>query len=128
MAGADTGILDLPYLANAALTANRFVKLAGDEKVDPIAAITDWALGVGTVNVSATEATDGKGTRVICEGVAWVEAAAAITRGALVAPSANGRAQTAVSTQFVRGRALKAAAAAGDLIPVLLFHTAVALV
>jgi hypothetical protein len=98
----------------------RFVKLAADQQVAAIAAVTDQALGVAKVDVSATEATSGKGTAVQILGVAWVEAAAAIARGAFVAPSANGRAQTAVATQFGMGIALKAAANAGDWIPVLL--------
>lgn len=120
MAGANTHILDLPYQCSAAVTKMRFVKLSGNQTVAPVAAITDKALGVISVDVSTPEAASGKGVAVVAEGVAWVEAAAAITQDAFVAPSANGRAQTAVSTQFVAGRALKAAANAGDLIPVLL--------
>jgi len=98
----------------------RFVKLAADQQVTPIAAVTDRALGVAKTDVSTTEAASGKGTAVQILGVAWMEAAAAIARGAAVGPSANGRAQTAVATQFPCGLALKAAANAGDWIPVLL--------
>ena len=120
MAGADTGVLELPYQATTAITKLRFVKISGDQTVAAVAAITDRALGVAKVDISAAEFAAGKGTAVQVLGVAWVEAAAAISLDALVAPSANGRAQTAVSTQFVAGRALKAAANAGDWIPVLL--------
>jgi hypothetical protein len=120
MAGAVTHVLELSYQASAALTKMRFVKLSANQTVAPVAAITDKALGVIDTDVSAAEFPLGKSVAVACEGVAWVEAAAAITADAFVAPSANGRAQTAVTTQFVAGRALKAAAAAGDLIPVLL--------
>lgn len=120
MAGADTGILDLPYQASAALVKNRFVKLSADQTVAPCAAITDKTIGVNPVDVSASEATAGKAVAVHVLGVAWVEAAAAISRGDSIGPSVNGRAQTAVTTQFPCGVALKAAAAAGDLIPVLL--------
>jgi hypothetical protein len=120
VAGADTGVLELPYQATTAITKLRFVKISGDQTVAAVAAITDRALGVAKVDISAAEFAAGKGTAVQVLGVAWVEAAAAISLDALVAPSANGRAQTAVSTQFVAGRALKAAANAGDWIPVLL--------
>jgi hypothetical protein len=120
MAGAVKDVLDLSYEASAALTKMRFVKLSGNQTVAPVAAVTDQALGVIDTDVSAAEATAGKGVAVQVLGVAWVEAAAAITQGAFVAPSANGRAQTAVSTQFGMGVALKAAANAGDLIPVLI--------
>jgi hypothetical protein len=120
LAGADTGVLELPYQATTAITKLRFVKLSGDQTVAAVAAVTDQAIGVAKVDISAAEFAAGKGTAVQVLGVAWVEAAAAITRGNFVAPSANGRAQTAVSTQFGMGIALKAAANAGDWIPVLL--------
>lgn len=119
MAGADT-VLDLPYQASAAVTKNRWVKLSGNQTVAPAAAVTDICLGIATVDVSTPEAASGKTLSVKVLGVAWVEAAAAITQGVKVGPSINGRAQTAVTTQVVHGIALKAAAAAGDLIPVLL--------
>jgi hypothetical protein len=98
----------------------RFVKLSGDQTVAACSAVTDVALGVAKVDVSAAEFAAGKGTAVQILGVAWMEAAAAITRGAFVGPSANGRAQTAVATQYGMGVALKAATNAGDWIPVLL--------
>jgi hypothetical protein len=120
LAGAQTGILELPYQATTAITKLRFVKLSGDQTVAAVAAVTDQALGVAKVDISAAEFASGKATAVQVAGVAWVEAAAAITRGVFVAPSANGRAQTCVATQFAMGIALKAAANAGDWIPVLL--------
>ena len=120
MAGADTGVLELPYQATTAIVKMRFVKLSGDQTVAAVAAVTDIALGVAKVDISASEFAAGKGTAVQILGVAWMEAAAAITRGAFVAPSTNGRAQTAVATQYGMGVALKAAANAGDWIPVLL--------
>lgn len=120
MAGAITDILAPSYQASAAIVKNRFVKITGNQTVAPIAAVTDKALGVASVDISTAEAALGKTCHVDCLGIVWVEAAAAITQLDFVAPSANGRAQTAVTTQFVAGTALKAAAAAGDLIPVLL--------
>jgi len=120
LAGADTGVLELPYQASGAIVKYRFVALSGDQTVAAIAAVTTRTIGVAQVSIDATEATNGKATAVQVLGVAWVEAAAAITRGVPVGPSANGRAQTAVATQFPCGIALKAAANAGDWIPVLL--------
>lgn len=120
MAGADTGVLELPYQATTAITKLRFVKLSGDQAVAAVTAVTDQAIGVAKVDISASEFAAGKATAVQVLGVAWVEAAAAITRFDFVAPSTNGRAQTCVATQFAMGKALKAAANAGDWIPVLL--------
>jgi hypothetical protein len=120
LTGADTGILELPYKCSAAIAKLRFVLLSGDQTVGPCTAITDRVLGVSKVAVSTAEAAAGKATAVQVVGVAWVEAAAGITRGDLVGPSTDGRAQTLASTQFPCGVALKAAANAGDWIPVLL--------
>lgn len=126
MAGAQKD-LSVPYQFSATTAKQRFVKLTGDQTVAQCAAITDVVVGVCEVGATAAEVTLGKGGSIIVDGVAWVEAEAAITRGAFVGPSTSGRAQTAVSTQFIAGRALKAAAAAGDYIPVLLMHASVAL-
>ena len=120
MAGADTGILELPYQCTTAIFKMRFVKLSGDQTVAAVTAVADRALGVAKVDVSAAEFAVGKGTAVQVLGVAWMEAAAAITRGVPVGPSVNGRVQTAVATQFPCGIALKGASGAGEWIPVLL--------
>lgn len=119
MAGADT-LLNLPYKANEALVNNRFVKLAGDQLVDQADTAGERCIGVGLTDVSTAEAAAGKAVAVMVEGVAYVEASAAISRGALVMASANGRGATATTGLVVQGMALKAAGAAGDLIPVLL--------
>lgn len=113
-------VLNAPYKATSAITKHRFVKLSGDESVAAVAAITDKALGVAQADVSAAEFAAGKAQPIAIMGIAYVEAAAAITAMDFVAPSANGRAQTCVATQFAAGVALRAAGAAGDLIPVLL--------
>ena len=120
MAGENTGILELPYLANEALVKFRFVKLAGDELVDQCDTAGEQCLGVGRVAVSAAEATAGKGTHVSRLGVCFVESGAAVTRDDLVTTDSVGRAITAVATNLVHGQALKAAAGAGEWIPVAL--------
>lgn len=56
-------------------------------------------------------------------GICKVKAAAAITCGDEITPAADGRAQTATSSQIVVGRALEAAAAAGVVIAVKLGPT-----
>lgn len=127
MAGADTGILELPYQASAAVTKKRFVVLTGDQTVARASVAGSRVLGVAMVSItdnSATggrnEITDGKGTAVHALGVVFVEAGAAVARDAEVATDNVGRAVAAIATNRVAGVALKAAANAGDLIPVAL--------
>lgn len=116
-----TGILDPPYGASAAIVKNRFVKLSGNQTVAQAAASTDRSIGVANVDISAAEATAGKTTAVHVLGAPFVEAAAAISQGARVMSDAAGKATTATGAGNVPlGIALKAAAANGDLIPVLL--------
>ncbi len=126
MAGAQTGVLELPYQASAAIIKNRFVKLSGDQTVAQVAASNDLVLGVATIDISTSnfqgvnEVTAGKATAVRVLGVAWVEAGAAVTRGDIIMPDTVGRAITRTATNRPCGIALKAASAAGELIPVLL--------
>lgn len=100
----------------------RFVKFAADEnKVTQATAITDICIGVCQQRVEAADSATGNAqvdVRIL--GISKVEAAAAIALGAFVAPATNGRAQTAVTTQFRHGIAMQAATAAGQWIDVLL--------
>jgi hypothetical protein len=118
-------VLDKGYnLSNsgALLDIYRWVKFAADEnKVTQITAITDKPVGVTQQRVDAADSATGNvqvDVRIL--GISKVEAAAAITLMDFVAPSVNGRAQTAVATQFAQGIALQAATAAGQWIDVLL--------
>lgn len=114
-------VLNLPFAAEAALTKFRFVKGGSTDKgVTPVTGITDLAVGVNTFDITTQQATDGAVAGIAVLGTAVVEAAAAISAYAEVAPSANGRAQTAVTTQRVAGIALQAAGGAGEWITVLL--------
>lgn len=116
-----TGILVPGYQAGGALTKHRFVKISGNQTVVQTAASTDRSLGVVNVDVSAGEATLGKSFDVHVHGVPWVEAGAAVTQGGRVMSDSSGRAiNAATATNIPTGVALKAAANAGDLIPVLL--------
>ena len=116
---------DTPSLvASGDCTAYRFVKVSGRNTGITCSAITDIAVGVADGSSKAFPLKDGTnkhaadGDPISLQGgsVVLVEAAAAITAGARVAPSANGRAQTAVATQFPYGIALEPAAGGGEII------------
>src|SRR6185436_773280 len=116
--------------SGAAQSIYRFVKFNADEnKVIVCSAVTDKAIGVVQQRVDAADSATGNvqvDVRIL--GITKVEAAAAISLMDSVAPSANGRAQTAVATQFAMGIALQAATAAGQWIDVLLlpYHFTIA--
>jgi len=98
-----------------------FMKMSADNTVDTCAAVTDVAVGVLQNDPSAA----GKPATVAVLGTTKVVAGAAIAVGARVAPTAAGKAQTSVATQYARGIALEAAAADGDIIEILLITTTV---
>ena len=106
--------------AQADLTQHRFVKLGtAANTVTAVAAVTDIAHAIAVDDVDVSEA-DGASVWLLNEGgIVPIEAAAAISIGDKVAPSANGRGQTAVSTQYPRGVALEAASGAGHVIAML---------
>jgi hypothetical protein len=94
-----------------------------------ITAITDVAIGVLQESIRGT---DGATNKLLVPlwlpgSISRVVANAAIAKGAKVAPAANGKAQTAVSTQFPVGIAMTAAAALNDEIDVMLIAGAVVL-
>lgn len=102
--------LTLTMTAAAALTANRFITGS------PAAAAVP-AAGVYCLGVTRSDAASGDLVPIDCAGTAMVEASAAIAAGAAVETTNNGRAVTK-STGIAVGRALTAAAQAGDLIEV----------
>jgi len=114
---------DTPSLvAGGTIAPYRFVKVSARNTGAAIAAITDIAVGVTDGSTRKFDSTDHaiSGDPINLQGgsVVLIEAAAAITAGAVIAPSANGRAQAAVATQFPYGIALEPAAAAGEIIRV----------
>lgn len=125
---------DTPSLvASGDCNPYRFVRVSGRNQGITCDAITNIAVGVadgssksfpvaGGTNVHAAA-----GDPINLQGgnVVLVEAAAAIAAGARVAPSANGRAQTAVATQFPFGIALEPAGAAGEIVRVYKMHSVV---
>ena len=101
----------ISFKAAEDVVGSRFVVQSAADEVEQADAITDRAVGV-----AREDASTGETLGVVVGGFIGVEAAAAIALGANIAPSANGRAQTAVATQFVHGIAREAATAAGDII------------
>jgi hypothetical protein len=93
-----------------------FMKLSAAQTVDTCSAVTDKSVGVLQNDPSAA----GQVAVVAVAGTTKVIAGAAIAAGALVGPTAAGKAQTAVATQYARGVALEAAGADGDIIEILL--------
>lgn len=113
------------YVAAADYSSNQyyFVELDANGAAKVCDAITDKAIGVLQ---NAPKA--GQEALVKTYGNTKVVAGAALAVGDNVAPTAAGKAQVAVATQFVRGRVVTAAAADEDIATVLLTETAIALV
>lgn len=105
------------YRAAGDLSANqyRFMKMTANPfEATVCAAVTDKTIGVLQNNPK----TAGEDCAIANGGTTKVVAAAAIALGASVAPAADGRAQTAVTTQYPAGKALQAAGAAGEIIEI----------
>lgn len=118
---------DTPSLvASGDCTAYRFVRVSNRNQGITCDAITNIAVGVADGSTkafnNALHAAAGDPISLQGGNVVLVEAAAAISAGARVAPSANGRAQTAVATQFPFGIALENAGGAGEIIRVYKMH------
>lgn len=108
------------FSAGGAIPAYRIVKLSAAETVVAAAAATDSLIGVNAdLTVVSSERVD-----VLLEGIAFVEAGAAVALGAQLTSDASGRGVTAAPAAGVNNRvigiALEAASAAGDVIRVLL--------
>lgn len=94
----------------------RFVELASDAQVDVVSAAGGDAVGVLQNDPSAA----GRVATVAVMGVTKLVAGAAVAAGDKLQAGADGRALTAASGDVVLGRALTAAAQAGDVIECLL--------
>lgn len=108
------------FTAGGAITAYRIVKFSAAEIVVAAAAATDSLIGVN----SDLTVVGGERVDVLLEGIAFVEAGAAVALGAQLTSDASGRCVTAAPAAGVNNRvigiALEAASAAGDVIRVLL--------
>lgn len=115
------GFMHTGYTASSDLSTSPFraVRLSGVRTVTAISAITDKPLGV----LQNTPAS-GETAQIMASGRSKMEASAAITAGATVGVSANGRAVTIVpgtdTTQYVLGIAEDTCANAGEFISVYL--------
>lgn len=109
------------FQAEAAVVLNRFVKVGTvHNSVTPITAVTELAIGIAVESADPAAGNSAASVWLLSEGgIVPIEAAAAISLGARIGPSINGRGQTGVSTQFTRGIALRAAGGAGEIIPML---------
>jgi hypothetical protein len=108
----------IPAGADLSSSQYTFVKISGTSAI-AVAAATDVPLGV-VVNTPKS----GQTAEVVVSGIVKLKASAAITAGAKVGTTATGTAVSLASgtdtTKFICGMALTAAAAAGDIITVLL--------
>lgn len=109
-------IQSLTGFASAAITRRRFVRFtAANFVVTQVAAATEVADGVAT----ESQATVGGALEVQTDGIALIEAGAAIAAGVGVSADATGRAILAAgATTVAHGKALTTAAAAGEFIQV----------
>ena len=108
------------FTAGAAINAYRICKFSAAETVTLAAAATDLLIGVNNDVAPAL----GERCDVVMLGIAFVEAGAAVSLGVMLTSDAVGRAITAAPGAGVNNRviglALESAAAAGDVIRVLL--------
>lgn len=77
-------------------------------------------IGVNKFNVSAADIIKGKGSSVIMEGIAIVEAGSALTEGQVVTTDAQGRAVVAATGNWIIGYVNEPAAALGNFCSVFL--------
>ena len=113
-------ILMKAFTAGGAISPYRIVRIASADTVEQAAAVANTMIGVNTdLAIVANERVE-----VAVQGIAFVEAGAAIAIGVLVTTDASGRGVTAAPAAGVNNRhigiALDAAVAAGDIIRVLL--------
>ena len=98
---------------SASTAAYRFVKFSADNTVVLCSGTTDIPCGVLQAPAPA-----GDPVEVVVIGQTFLQADASISVPGVIATSADGQAQTAVSTQYVAGQAVSIAGgtAAGNLI------------
>ena len=108
------------FTAGAAISAFRIVRFSAADTVVQAAAATENMFGVN----SDLAVANGERCEVMTDGIAWVEAGAAIGIGLFVTADSVGRGVAAAPAAGVNNRiigiALDAASAAGDQIRVLL--------
>lgn len=115
--------------ASAAITKKRFVKLdsgaTDGETVKMCDTQGEDAYGVALFSVSAAEILKGKGCSVLVDGIAIVEASAALAVGTAVTTGATGKAEAAASADYVIGVVVEPSGADTNECSVLLTHAGV---
>ena len=111
----------LTRVAGSDLTNRQFrpVKLTGDADVEVTQAHDDGAY----IGILQNKPKEGYAASIMVVGISKVRAAAVITAGSLVVPADGGVSTNSASSgdnAMIVGIALQAAAAAGEIIPVLL--------
>ena len=110
-------LLAVNYTAELAIPVNRLVKMGTTDRTITLATAASDAI-IGPVNETAIAL--GERADVVRMGIAWVEAGAAIARGAPITSDATGRGVTAAPAAGVNNRIIgfadEAASAAGDVI------------
>jgi len=102
------------------LAKHRLVKFAtGDHTVEAATAATHFAIGA----TDEIGSHDNGRVDVVLDGIVYVEASAAIARGAKITAAAGGKAVTAAADNKAAGWAMSPADADGDLIAVYLERT-----
>lgn len=128
MAVGGSEVIDLGFVATAAMTKYRFVEqLTGDRQVRQSQTAGGKVIGVAQHDVSSGDAALGAHVNVRLMGISIVEADAAVAVGDFVTSSADGQAvpvAVSVGLKEVAGLALSAAANAGEFVTVLLLPAA----
>ena len=103
--------------AGGAVARHRFVAASSDKAIQAV--VTSQVIGVSMNEVTAEENTAGGHIVEIADGLVMVEAAGAISSGAIVYPDANGKATATQGSNAVQaGIAITSASTAGELITV----------
>jgi hypothetical protein len=125
MAGANF-VLDKGFVAGEALSQYHFVTLETTEMVEMGDAQGELCIGVVQNEVTAGDATNGRVVDVRLLGISVVKSGGTITAGQRLTTTAAGRAEPALTGDFVLAIALTPAAS-GDLFPALLVPSGYAL-
>jgi hypothetical protein len=107
----------ISLLASADLSAKQyhFVKISGVNTVTFCSGITDKAIGI-----LQNDPVSGGVAVVAIAGTSKLVAGGVVTAAGSVATKADGRAQTAVATQYARALTLETSANDGDIVEVVL--------
>lgn len=116
-----TTINDSPTIAGvtaAAITDKQFLAAKFDSNGKIVVASTEGETVLGLITAEEGTKAAGDTISIQIKDIGLMMASGAIAAGAEVMTDANGKAKTATAGKFIIGYALKAATAAGEVIPV----------